>query len=431
MFPSNSIFLLAPSLILARALPARAAEPTWELRALIQEALDANPMLRATRLEAEALAASAGPRGAYEDPVIGYEAQNYPVDTWSAREFGMTGNQLSLAQKIPFPGKLGHARREVELRYDARREAYRARQLELIREVKRSYLELYHLQQKREILAERGGLVRTLIAGTRNRYAVGKVSQAELLNLQLEEAGLLGQGLATERQLEGKRADLSALLGRERSSLPGRAAVPVKQVIDFNRTTEDSLLTRALAHSPELGSATTEVQAAEAGLSRARWGYLPDFEVKLGYTFRQPSAGDRGVDFVSAGVGMTLPLWAFSRQAGEVRMAAAEHARSEALLDGRRQELVRALHDAYAGLREAAQRLDLYETGMLPLARQSVASARTSYLAGRMEYATLLNVISARYQTELDYHETMVSYETRIAELETLVGDGLDAGARP
>ena len=158
----------------------------------------------------------------------------------------------------------------------------------------------------------------------------------------------------------------------------------------------------------------------------AKLSYLPDFELMGGYMFREPSPGDPGTDFVSGKIGMSVPLWFLTKQVEQVKSARAQKAKAQADLQTERTRLVQEVRSGYAELLQAQQNLDLYENGILPLSRQAVGSGKSAYLTGRLDYLSLLTLINTRFQTEYVYNESLVNYETKIAELEVLMGESLD-----
>ncbi|OFZ05562.1 MAG: hypothetical protein A2070_03325 [Bdellovibrionales bacterium GWC1_52_8] len=424
--PAALIFWVAGTLLMGIAFAESKVEGL-SLRELIQEAIDNNPELKAAKYEALIKEAEIGPRGAYEDPMIEFEAMNYPVDSFSPREFGMTGQQLSLTQKVPFPGKLTLLRRAARLDYQAKQQGFSVRQLELIRNVKLAYYELFIAQKRQEILIERKNLIRQLVVVTRNKYTLGKVSQAELLSLQVEEANLMSQLLTAEKEIQARGAELGALLGHQSAKVPGRVARMTKTPFDFNKLTEQLLTDRIFAQNPALKGAAADLNVAEVKSSYAKWNYLPDFEFAIGYTFRQPNMDDRGVDVLSGAIEMSLPLWALSKQSEEVKGARAEQIRADAMLMQQRAQLIKQIHTKYAELSEASKKLQLFEGGLLPLARQSVVTGQSAYLTGKLEYVSLLTFINVRYQTEMEYNEALVTYENKIAEFEALLGEPIGA----
>ena len=408
-------------------LPRISEAPPMKLSDLISEAVEKNSDLKASKSEVERSEAEVGPMGSYEDPMLGFEAMNYPVDSFSQSQFGMTGNQISLTQKIPFPGKISKRRQAARSGSEATKEMAESKRLEIIKQVKLAYYGLHAEYKKYDSLNEQKKLVNQLVSVTRNKYALSQSSQAEVLNLQVEEASLIDQLLIVEKQIKAKLGELNHLMGRADHSqyLYGRPEEIRKTPFDFKKYTEKVIAEKALSKSPMVKGKVAKLQEAESKLSYAKWNYLPDFEFKLAYTERKPSPGDSGVDFFSGMIGITIPLWAGSKQSEEKRGATAEKIRSEALLDEERINLSHMIHVHYAELEESNKRLQLFEGGVLPLVRQAVVSSRSAYLTKKIDYSTLLNAINKRFQMELSYAEALSSYESMIAELELLVGGSL------
>lgn len=398
-----------------------------KLDELISEALTKNPGQEASRQEMLSTKSQIGPKSAYEDPMLSFKAKDYPIDTLNRNEFGMTGNELGLSQKIPFPGKLSKIKKAATYEYEAKKEMVTQKQLEIIRDVKKAFYDLFFAYKKKVILTEEKNIFRSLIVVARNKYTLGKIPQSELLNFQIEETKLIEESLAVDRDIEVKLVHLNTLLGRtdKKAWLSGEPEELSKTSLDFSKMTFDEISEKAAQKNPSLKAAKSQVQSSKEMLSFAKWNYLPDIELMGAYTFRQPSPGDRGADFVSAGVGMTIPLWALGKQAEQVKSARADQARAKALLTQEQSFLLQGLKQTYEELKEANQKVELYESGLLPLTKQAISSARASYLSNRIEYLDLLKLVQNRFQTQTAYFNLLVQHESKIAELEALLGEPL------
>ena len=405
-----------------------AEEKTLKLQDLIQEALESSPVKKSAQYDVESQKAQIGPAGSYEDPMIAFEAKDYPVDTLSPRRFGMTGNEVSVAQKIPFPGKLTKMRSATRKEYESKNSIFHDTQLQVIRDVKRAYYDLFLAYKKHDIVVEQKKLIRQLISVVRSRYAVGKVPQAELLNFQIEGGKLTGELLSSEREVKIKMANLQYVLGREKEKLRGQPEGISRTRFNTEKMTQTVVLEKALEKNFGLKASQAMRDAASEKLTYAKLSYLPDFELMAGYTFREPSPGDPGTDFVSGKIGLSVPLWFLTKQSELVKSARAQKAKAEADLQVERTRLAQDVRSSYAELLQTQQNLDLYENGILPLARQAVGSGKSAYLTGRLDYLSLLNLINTRFQTEYVYNESLVNYETKIAELEVLMGESVEGG---
>ncbi len=396
-----------------------------KLQDLIEEALKGRPVLEAARYEAMAKEAEIGPKGSYEDPMVEIAALNYPSDTLSAGEMGMTGNEISVTQKIPFPGKLTKLRKATRFEFESKSSTYGQMRLDLISEVRIAFWELFLAYQKRDILKEQIALIGQLVSVLRSKYTLGNVSQAELLALQAEEGNLKDELLTAEKQIQVKSGDLNRSVGRNSNSFLGRPELSARAKIDLSNLNEDSLQAKILERNPGLMAKKHDLSASTEKLDYTKKNYLPDFEFRLAYMDRVPSPGDRGVDFVSGGIGFTIPLWAFSKQSQELQGAVAERARSERLLEEERRHIQHLVHTMFSELRESHARLQLYEGGLIPLARQAVVSSKTAYLTGKLDYVAMVTLVKNRFQTEFAYNEALVTYLSRIAEFEALLGEPL------
>jgi len=410
-----------------RALAVETKTNVLRLKDLIQEALDNNQELKAAKFEALSKEAEIGPKGSYEDPMLTFEAMNYPSDTMSPREYGMTGNQIGLTQKIPFPGKLSKLSKAAAYEYNAKKEEFSNRQLQLVKEIKMIYFNLFLAFKKQVVLTQQRAVLKQIIATTRSRFTLGKVSQTELLNFQMEEANLSEQLLAADTNLRRMQVELQHALGHQ-NPIPGSIPEEIKKTaLDVNKMDENAIIEKALQKNPSIKSMKFMADSAGEKQSFAKWNYLPDFEIGAAYTQRQPSPGDRGVSLVSGKIALTIPIWAFSKQSEEVKGADAEKAKADALYENEKLHIFRAIHTLVAELKEASSRLSIYEGGLLQLARQAVKTGKPAYSSGRLEYAVLLNSINSSFKTEYSYNEALVSYEAKIAELEAITGEPLGA----
>ncbi len=399
-------------------------EKVVTLKEAINEALEHNPIWRAQRFEVQSKKAEIGPTGSYDDPMVAFAAKDYPVDSFSRKEHGMTGDEISLTQKIPFPGKLTKLRAAAEKEYHSQEKQYEQLKWNLIRDVKLAYYSLFLALKEQALLKEQKNFIKQLIVVSRNKYTIGKLSQAELLSFQVEEAKLIGELLSNEKEISARKATLKTLLGK--SNLDFNATVleeTQKTAMDHSKIQPDILEKRVLQKNRMLLALETAVDSSKQKLSYAKLGYLPDFEVMAGYTIREPRPADDGVDLFTGKVGLTLPIWAISKQSEQIKGAKAEKAKIEALLESSQIELKNKIQTLHAELFEADQKIKLFETGILPLSRQAVLSGKSAYLTGKLEYLNLLTFIQDRYQAEIAYFETLTKHESKISEIEAFLGE--------
>jgi outer membrane protein TolC len=278
-------------------------------------------------------------------------------------------------------------------------------------------------------LQEQKNFIKQLIVISRNKYTIGKLSQAELLNFQMEEAKLIGELLSNEKEIASRKSELKTFLGKSDPDFNIPLLEEIKKTtLDFGKIQPDILEKKLLQKNRTLASLEAALDSSGQKLTYAKLGYLPDFEVMAGYTIREPRPGDDGVDLFTGKVGLTLPIWAVSKQSEQIKGAKAEKAKIEALLEASQIELKNSILKLHAELLEADQKIKLFETGILPLSRQAVLAGKSAYLTGKLEYLNLLIFIQNRYQTEIAYFETLIKHESKVAEIESLIGEEIGGG---
>ncbi len=402
-----------------------APKATLKLADLVKEAVTSRPALEAARQEAEAKRAQVSPAGAYDDPMVGFSAVNYPVNTLSRRDSGMAGNEWMVSQKIRFPGKLTKLQNAAQFDAEAKFQAAGAKERDVVREVKTAYYGLYLAHRKNDILSEQIGLLRQLLSVARGQFVLGKMSQAEILAMQSEEGLLMSQILGAQKEIELMRAELNFAIGKPLVSRTERPGAISRTIFDLSKPAQEKLQSSVLNQNLDIKAASLGFNAAESKLGYAKLNYLPDFEFKFAYMLREPTAGDLGIDSVTGSVSMSVPLWFFAKQTPEVNAARAEKVRAEAQVDEQKNYLIQQTHKVLAELEEADQKIKLYEGGLLPLSRQAVMAGKSAYMAGKLEYGAMINSFRNWFQTELSSSEALVNYETKIAELEVLLARSL------
>ena len=76
--------------------------------------------------------------------------------------------------------------------------------------------------------------------------------------------------------------------------------------------------------------------------------------------------------------------------------------------------------------KRATQTLELIDHGILPQARQSLEAALAGYSVDKVDFLTLLDNQVTLFRWQLKYHEELVRHEKVLAEMEQVVGTGLN-----
>jgi cobalt-zinc-cadmium efflux system outer membrane protein len=408
--------ILAGGLLLAVGgrLPAQMPADTLRLTVVVEAVRQANPMLQAARLRADATADRVSPAGALPDPTLSFGLMNRPVDGFGTDQ-PMTMNQVQLTQLLPWPGKLGFGKQQAE--HLARAGALDAQETEaqLVSRAKGAYHELAYVDRAIAIMQRTRDLLRDFYQVSQTRYAVGEGLQQDVLQAQVAIARMTADITVMQQERVAMAARLNALMGRTADGVMGPLELPEPGP---PLAGVDSLMARAMAGRPALQAAGERVRAAEAGYRSARRKLYPDFMIGLAYGQRPQFD-----DMATIMVGITIPLWAGAKQLPLRREMAALRASADASARDLYNETFAELAEQRAAAERARQLATLYATSVLPQARAAVESALSAYRVGKVDYTTLVGSEMTVNQYEIEQVRLAAQYQEAVARIEALLGD--------
>ncbi len=389
----------------------------------IERAVQRNPEIEEWIARSEAAHERILPAGALEDPRLIYEASNLPVADFDFESTPLSGHQIGLRQKLPFPTLLATRR-------NAAREASEAVSFELVDRrrrvasaVERAWADLGFAQRAIDITDRNLELLHQLVRIAEARYAVGSGLQQDVLRVQVERTALVQERLARVAEVERATARLASLL-----DLPSATSFARTTPLDDPAPVPaiDPLYPRAAETNAKLRALRAEVESAELAVRTARLEGLPDVDVGVGYRVRRNVPGDpvEGDDFVSASVTIRLPVHRARWRAHEAERRALLR-QTRARLRQHELSLEERLHAAHAELVRSDREAELLRTGLVPQAHQSLEASRSAYEVGRIELASLLDSQVRLLEAQLRAVRARASRRTAFARLEALVGEDL------
>ena len=401
---------------LARGMVAQGVpSDTLRLGEALRIARAANPMLRAARASATAAGQRIGPAGALPDPQLQFGLMNRMASDFGNTMDPMTMNQVQLMQMLPWPGKLGGAKRAA--RHSAAAASADADDQErmLAAQVRMAYYQTAYADRALEVMGRTRDLLRSFLDVSTTMYAVGSAVQQDVLRAQVEVARMGEEITRMGQERVAMSARLNALLGR---SAPSR--IPVLELPETDTgelPAVDSLVAWALAQRPALNAGAERVAAADASLSAARRELFPDFTLGVAYQQRPQFP-----TMVSLMVGINLPIFAGARQLPMRREMAAMRDMASAELANQQNETVARIIETRARAVQDQNLIRLYRGSVVPQARAAVQASLSSYRVGRVTFMTLVDnqMTVNRYETET--YRLLADYYEAVGELEALVG---------
>lgn len=389
----------------------------------LERAAVVNPDIDFARASVDLAEARIHPAGALADPRFTYELSNLPIGTWNMHSTPMSGQQLGLRQKLPFPGQLGSQRKAARSAASAAGSSLTDESLRIAAAVEQAWVELGFAQRALDITDQNIDLVRQLAKIAEAKYRVGEGLQQDVIRAQVTLTELLDERLSRTAQIVTAESGLAELL-----DLPPRTSFPkTDPLLDASPLPDlGALLDQLETTSPGLRAVSEQIVEAEHRKRAARLEGYPDFDLGVGYRIRAQVPGDpvNGEDFLSAGITVRLPVDR-KRWRAEVAEAEAEHRRAKAHYRSLRAGLRDVLQSQFAALVRADSEIALLRDGLVPQARQSLDASRSGYEVNKVDFLSLIDSQVSLLDAQLRLERSIADRRAAFAAVEASAGMSL------
>jgi outer membrane protein, heavy metal efflux system len=398
-------------------------DSTLVLDELVDEALTNNPQLKsyysASRADRELIPQA----GALPDPMLSLSLMNLPVDNFVFDQEPMTGKQIGVKQVFPFPGKLGLKSRIASRQAEVSLANYSELQLQLRRNVKLLYYDIYYVDRAITTTGKNQSLLKEFVKVAETKYSVGKGLQQDVLKAQVELSKMTDRLINLNQKRTALESKMNTLLNRPVDQPLGKTLEPEIHIYHFDR---DSLKGQLESKRPLIEAWRKRIEQSKYKVDLAKKNYWPDFAVTLAYTQRDVlQNGTGGVDFLSGGISLNIPLYFWRKQSRAVQEKVIRSQQVEESYNNIHNQIYAELEDVFSDLNKNADLIDLYRTGIVPQASQSLESAMIGYQTDKVDFLTLVNNQLTLFSLELEYARIVSNYQKNIARLEFITGGDL------
>ena len=401
---------------------AEEARPAENISRLIDSALANNPELKASDARWQMFRNRIAMARTFEDPMLMLKYQNgvvkYPFDS---RKDPMTQKVIGISQQIPFWGKRDLKGEVATKEAESYRWQVEERKLELRRMVAETCYQIYFTDKSLAIVDKNIKILDDFITLAETKYSVGQGAQQDVFKAQVERSKMLDMRISLEQQRKSLKANLNALLYRPAETPVG--AIPDFDIKPLNQSPEE-LRNIAYENRPMLKSVIALIDKGKAGHKLAEKEFYPDFNVSLEYMQRDPAMGEEGLDMYSLGVTFNLPVQRERRQA-QVAESSSEITMATEELNGLKNSINSGISDLLAQLERRRKLAELYKTGIIPQAEQSLESATIGYRVNKVDFLTLLDSRMTLFNYERELYDSLADYQMKRAQLEALIGKEL------
>ena len=192
----------------------------------------------------------------------------------------------------------------------------------------------------------------------------------------------------------------------------------------------DEIVKKSQNSRQELIAANYSIEKSQFEKSLAKMAYLPDFtfgaeyiEIGGGTT----SLRNDGDDVWLGKVSINVPIW-FGKLNAHVKEKEAQLEAAKKNKEDVKNRVNFEAQDLYFKITAYKDIVLLYETALLPQARQAFDSSQIGFETGSITFLDWLDTERTYLQTRLAYYKAITDYHKSIAFLERVIGGNLEGG---
>lgn len=412
----STCFIASVVLASAHTTAADATEPRGAitLAQALDTALKSNPELAASRYELTAAQARIIQAGMRLNPELGLELENFA----GSGEVGGTDaleTTLAFSQVVELGGKRSLRRSVAEADSDLVTLDLRARQLDLLADVTRKYIDVVAAQERVRFAEENGTLAQRTLDAIAARVKAARSPVAEESRARIARTRAAIDQRQAALGLETARSALSLTWGRVDPLFASANA----DLFAFEPMEPFDTLAARIEHNPDIARFATDARLRDAEVRLAQAQVRPNVAFSIGVrNFRD--SGDNALV-----AGFSMPLAVHDRNQGAIREARARRAQSAAKLSASKTRVLGTLYALYRETGAARERATALRNDALPQARDALTQTQSGYERGRFSFLELLTTQQELLALSEAAIDAAADYHRLLAELERLTSEPL------
>lgn len=399
-------FSLLFFLFLAVASPGEKKD--FALPEIISLGLKNNPLLLAKIQEVEAKKAAYQSSKLFLNPEFAfYRGKGTPYDS----EERVNTEGFSISQPLENPFKRKYRIRMFEKEWQASESSWNFSRLEITYDLKRLFYEILLLKNNEELALKNLNSLREIHQLILKRVKLGEVKELEAIKLYVETLKAQNELNRVQTELKLSKENLNKFLG---NSLPSDFSILGSLSYKFLSLDEKDLIDEALLSHPLIRKQQRELEFSESNLSYVRWQRFPDPELS-GFINKEIDGRNKGVE-----ISIQLPLWNFkSKEIAEAEsLVLKQKEESKAL----RMEITTEIKTKLSKLRLSEQTIEIFLSGLLKEAEESLKIAEVSYKQGEISLIDYLDSQRTYNSILKDYQVSLYDWNVNKASLEKSIG---------
>lgn len=381
----------------------------------IQLALAHNPTIRATQTliqqsQADEITASLRP-----NPVFTYDDLFVPLipDQFNSTNIN---NITEFDIGASYTWERGHKRQarmraaydQTAVTRDQVRNASRILTFDVAREFIGGLLAKSELQLAKRDL----GSFEKTVATSESRYKAGAISEGDLLKIKLQLLQFQTDVSSARLGLVQSLASLRELIGYQ--AVPANYTIAGQLAYTPVHANKEDLQLLALKQRPDWRAAERGVTAAHSMYALARANGKRDLTTSLYYTHVS------GLNTASFIANIEIPI--FNRNQGEIARTHSAITQADEQRQAAEQAVMTGVGNAFEGLKTSGEVVQLYESGYLQEARDSLNISQYAYMRGAVSLLNFLDAERSYRSIQLSYRGALANYMLSLEQLREAVG---------
>lgn len=384
---------------------------------LLPIAFERNPMI-AEKRRAWKAAIEQYPQTVYLDNVLQqYNAFTRQLET----KVGMEPQRTLMTFQFPFPGLLALKGEVISAEVRIREKAYEIAVRDMVSEMRMAWHDYFFVQHSIEINQDTQNLLRDLEGVARKKYEAGKAELNDVIKAQVELSRLSNDLITVEEEFKTAIARLNSLMNRAPDAPLGAPQDAGDQELKLPL---DQLYPLSLKEEQELRMIELEIEKMELMIRMSAKMTFPDptrgasyFEDRSGLLVGPP----REMATFKRDP-MSMPRFWFGSDDAYLRELKEDVGAMKEKLRSKQDLLHFEIKRSHYTLDASQRQRDLYQTNLIPQAKKALEASRTAYIAGKVNFLSLLDAERVLLEFNLNYHDSIREVRMNLARLERAIG---------
>lgn len=372
------------------------SEEYTSLESLLNKAKKQNPEIIAIENKYRSLRAKINEEKSWEYPLVGVE-------------FSKTETMFSVNQMLSFPGKLSLKGDIAVSESKATEQMLISKIRDISAEVKKSYWLYWFLEKQIEIYRENIQIMRRFLNTAKTQYAVGKVTQTDVLKSSIELSEMEAMITMIEQEKNMVIFELNKLVNEPPTTTIGK---PVKPQLPERELSYAEIEEIALKNNPELRAKEFDYKKSDYVLKLAKLQWYPD--LMAGVKFGEMTTPIYMLE-------SSIPLY-FGRQKALTESSEKEKEVYLWEVAAVKSELRKNIGELIVKYQTHLKLQNIYKESIIPLSEQSLKITEAGYVAGKNDFLDFLDSQKNYLDHKINYYRHIFESGVILAEIEKISG---------